>query len=268
MRRAGTYPNQRGLGREPHFDKRNVDYLISDRFDDTSRTAKVASVLVSRQGEGGAAVLLPPKAGTESRVKRAQSQSHFHYNNPWVGDQGNTPACTGFSCLRAWLAGPTTHAQEAHIHKTGLDELALAWYNEAVRIDRVVHGLFFDGGATMLAVAKAAVNLKYAKSYWWGYSLSDLTNVTLHTTPILGIDWPDGMDDPDHKFGIARWRGTVRGGHAIMVAGMDLDDGFFSLANNWGREWGVNGRCRVPFEDIEQAIANYGEILVLDEEPA
>ena len=43
------------------------------------------------------------------------------------------------------------------------------------------------------------------------------------------------------------------GGHAIVVVGYDMQKEHFICRNSWGREWGDNGYCYMPFEYLQRS---------------
>lgn len=40
----------------------------------------------------------------------------------------------------------------------------------------------------------------------------------------------------------------VQGGHAMLIAGYDDDRRAFLVKNSWGRRWGIEGYCWIPYE--------------------
>jgi C1A family cysteine protease len=38
------------------------------------------------------------------------------------------------------------------------------------------------------------------------------------------------------------------GGHAMLIAGYDLDGQHFLVRNSWGTGWGLGGYCKIPFD--------------------
>ena len=278
------------LGLLRHFDPQSLDYLISDYLVGAKVEAKRDAVLASRVG-------VLTQTGDESAAKavvkaKGKRPDVYRYRHPWEGDQGNTPRCTGFAGVKAWLAGPTTRSNEeirAATVRAGqpleyvksldisacLYLLADALYQLAVQIDRTRHGLHFDGGATMLALAKAGQQLGLWDAYYWGYTLSDV--YAAHDagfTPILGIWWRSAMDNPVTDKAIITYEGRFRGGHAILNDGLDIDPwgDFARKDNTWGRKtYGANGYVRMPVgggNGLEGAMADDGEVLLVVETKA
>ena len=75
------------------------------------------------------------------------------------------------------------------------------------------------------------------------------------------LRWHEGMDRVDSE-GYIYPTGGVRGGHCIIVDGVvfgvegEVDR--FRLRNSWGSLWGLNGRCRIRVEDLQQLFSAGG----------
>lgn len=241
----------RGLGRHAYFDQRNVDYLITDGYSDDAHTAlKQAGALLTRGNASGDA---------RGLVERLDEK--YHWRHDWVGDQGFTPTCTGFAATKLWVNGPITHR---HQPGSNFNALANDLYTWAVGIDQR-EGRYFSGGATMLALAKSLKQIGLISEYRWGYTINDFIAGVLQAPVLLGIWWRSEMNDPDPKWGVVRYSGEYEGGHCILATGIDLDDGMVRLDNTWGREWGKEGHCYIPLRDLERAIAEDGEVLLVRE---
>lgn len=157
--------------------------------------------------------------------------------------------------------GPVTHPEKVPLEDPDV------LYNEIVAIDRS-EGRVYSEGATSLAMAKAAQRRRWIGEYRWGYTLKDAV-AALQVGPILlGIDWYTGMDNPHPKYPIIRAIGEIRGGHELVVNGIDLDDGLVRLKNSWGRAWGMNGHAWLPLEELEYLIASGGDVCMFRELPS
>lgn len=258
MRTGYVGLSQARLGRQTGaFDARNLNFLISDHADvDPTEAVRSqrAALAVSR---GGA------DAVTQASTRRP-TQGKYHWDSAWHGDQGFTSMCTAFAALHAMADGPVTHKGRNPLEDPG------ALYSFIQAIDREM-GLDFgpEGGATMLALAKALHRKGWISAYLWGYTVADLVSALQLGPVLIGVDWYEGMDDPQGRRGekVLRAVGTVRGGHAIVVNGIDLDDGMVRLRNSWGRSWGDGGHGLLPIEDVEWLIADGGEVLTFMENP-
>lgn len=149
----------------------------------------------------------------------------------WL-DQGPEPECVGFSWAGELGAVPTI---------IGVDDArGRALYRAAQAIDRE-EGRFWDAGASVLAGAKAVQRAGFMPEYRWAFGVDQFaTGVSRIGPGVIGIDWFDGMMEPDAS-GYVRPTGAVVGGHAILVRGYSVTRRRFLLHNSWGRSWGGRG---------------------------
>lgn len=247
-----TTTGGRGLGGFRTFDPRNLDYLIDDVVHVSGATQR-AAVMAARAG--GALLEREGAAGGTPVGK-------YHHAEAWWGDQGDTPMCTAYALLHAMADGPVTHRQAPLANPAEL-------YAAIQQQDRQA-GRYFSEGATSLAMAMEAKARGWIGEFRWGYTLAPVVAALVEVGPVLiGIDWPDGMDSPDPKHSVIRWRGRNRGGHEIEVNGIDLDDGMVRVKQSWGRTWSRHrGHAYLPMEDLERALANGGEALLFRELPS
>lgn len=245
MRHGGT------LGRVEFFDPRNMGYTIAG----TQPTD-----IVRVQAAVGAVIATRSTDPARDRRMAGLATENYEYPSPFRDlDQMDMPACTGFSAVKAMSAGPKPRKFSGPNGATGE---ATRLYAKIVTFDQS-EGRYFDGGATMLALAKALKAEGWISAYRWGYTLADYIMAMRTGGCLLGIPWLTGMDDPDPKWGVIKAVGTVRGGHAIFSDGADFDDGIARLDNTWG-VWGKNGHAYLPFRDLERLLGDGGEILVLE----
>lgn len=116
-------------------------------------------------------------------------------------------------------------------------------------------------GSSVLAAAKAAVELGWFTGYRWAFCLGDLTFALSTVGPaVLGIYWYDGME-PDAS-GRVRPSGALAGSHAILANGVDFDQQLVRLHNSWGPSWGSGGECFISFADLAPLLMDRGEACV------
>jgi hypothetical protein len=82
---------------------------------------------------------------------------------------------------------------------------------------------------------------------------------------LIGVDWHSGMFSPVYEkdaLGDYRWMmvptGSVAGGHAVLVNGVNVPRMTFRILNSWGRDWGVDGRASMRFSDMEKLLFSDG----------
>src|SRR5690349_17955050 len=183
--------------------------------------------------------------------------------NTW-NDQGQEGACVGFGFSHELSAEPQPVPTNY--------SLALGIYNRAKLLDN------FPGedysGTSVLAGAKAVSELKnnigepYIKSYRWAFGLRDVALAVAHVAPVvIGINWYEGMYEPDSA-GYLHKSGELVGGHCTLILGVvivpltgisqpttlaqvDMNKSYAIIHNSWGKSWGVNGRAKISFADLD-----------------
>lgn len=50
--------------------------------------------------------------------------------------------------------------------------------------------------------------------------------------------------------------GRLLGGHAMLIVGFDSDRRVLFVRNSWGKNWGVDGYCEMPYDYLDAANAN------------
>jgi hypothetical protein len=124
-------------------------------------------------------------------------------------------------------------------------------------------------GTGVLYGVQAAVNLGYYQQYRWATSEKDMALALGYLGPaIIGVDWYEGMFDPDDN-GFIHVRGNKMGGHCCLVTGINIDTptgrtsrisapGYYTIHNSWGSEWGDNGNCKISRADMKKLLNNNG----------
>ncbi len=163
-----------------------------------------------------------------------------------VLDQEDTPHCVGFG-FAAWgictpVVDPWTNDDGHRI------------YYEAKAIDGEPNQ---ENGSTVRSGAKAMVQDGRLGVYSFAENLDVATEYVSSTGPVvLGIDWYDGMCEPDPD-GIVRPTGGIVGGHCVLWYG--VDDRYAYLRNSWGDSWGRDGDCLIALSDLAIVFASDGE---------
>jgi hypothetical protein len=184
-------------------------------------------------------------------VDRTQPRSYTWRVGAWL-DQGREGACVGFAWAHEIAARPKVHDVTP--------QLATTIYHEARKIDPWP-GENYDG-TSVLAGVKVAQRLGYFHEYRWAFSLQDaLTVVSRHGPAVIGVNWYSGMWDTDAN-GYIRPTGSVVGGHAIVLNGVNVKGRYATLHNSWGPRWGVNGSARITWDDLGRLLDERGEVCV------
>jgi hypothetical protein len=177
-----------------------------------------------------------------------QPRSYTWSTKVWL-DQGQEGACVGFAWTHDRGARPKAH------QVTNQDAQGI--YKAAQTLDE------WDGedysGTSVLAGAKAAQQKGWITSYRWAFGLDDvLLGVSRHGPGVLGINWYEGMWEPDDK-GFLHKTGNKVGGHAILCNGVSLKREAVRLHNSWGYDWGDKGEAWLSFSDLDALLKEEGE---------
>lgn len=171
----------------------------------------------------------------------------------WL-DQGVEGACTGFGTGHVLAAKP--------VDRPDIDnESARGIYLQAKQLDEYP-GEDYEGssvnGAMLAAQAQGLIT-----EWRWCKTMAEIKHaLSYHGPLVIGVNWYDGMYDPDEN-GILHVYGNLVGGHAIMLGGFRTRaaDGvlYFNLDNSWGQAWGKNGSCLISEFDLERLLQEQGE---------
>ncbi|MDQ3704212.1 MAG: hypothetical protein M3437_03135, partial [Chloroflexota bacterium] len=118
-------------------------------------------------------------------------------------------------------------------------------------------------GSSVRAAMKALVYYTTVTTYRWAFTLDDAVRwVSLYGALNLGTDWHRGMSRPYTGPDGRSWiepTGTLQGGHAYLLNGVNREQQKFRMENNWGREWGDNGFAWISFDSVEYLLSQNGE---------
>jgi C1A family cysteine protease len=174
-------------------------------------------------------------------------------------DQGQEGACVGFG----WSCELAARPSEVEDVTDAFARESIYW--QAQRTDEYEGGAYpgadpFSEGSSVLAGAKVCQSLGFFSEYRWALTLEDLVLAVGYKGPaVIGIDWYEGMYDPDAD-GFIHPAGQIVGGHCICIIGVhvELNEGgkidplrsWFLLQNSWGASWGMDGRCRLTVVEM------------------
>lgn len=167
-------------------------------------------------------------------------------------DQGQEGACVGNGWAGEGGATPIRYKIDQH--------LATDVYRLAQELDDW-EGHDYEG-TSVLAGAKAMVNLGMVKNYHWAFGLHDVLMALSYKGPVvLGLNWWTGMFDAD-KTGFIRPTGKIEGGHCVYAYQINAEEKTITIRNSWGSDWGVNGSAKMTWADLEKLLADQGEACV------
>lgn len=171
-------------------------------------------------------------------------------------DQGALGSCTG---------NAVAHAASSRPYALKLTETdAVAIYSLATKDDNFP-GVYppTDTGSSGYFAMQAACELGYFKSFAMAVGLTAALQQLQTRCGITGVDWYEGMDDPDTS-GRVQPTGSIRGGHEICIVGCDVEARLVWFQNSWGASYGVkygnrDGCFCMTFDDYELLLASGGD---------
>jgi hypothetical protein len=170
-----------------------------------------------------------------------------------VLDQGSEGACTGFAVAHEAAAWPCRVWNIT-------EKVARAIYKRARQIDEWP-GENYEG-SSVLAAMKAGQERGWYREYRWAFGEEDLALAVSRKGPcVLGINWYEGMSEPDIKNYIHP-TGEILGGHAILCRGYNVKKECYTLHNSWGRGWGIYGTCYISKADMAKLLNESGEACI------
>lgn len=218
------------------------------------------------------------KFGVQERLETAGDKiATRSWSSPFVLDQGQTSACTGFS--RTYdLAGSPKSVKYGDGSLIG-EEFAQKIYAEAKRQDEWP-GEDYEG-SSVLGALKAAATFGLIGEYRWAFNMDDMLAALSTLGPVVvGTTWynsmfeprPSGLLEVDAKSGDA-------GGHAyyfrrILTSEQSKrqflgrtetlrSEPLLVVRNSWGTSWGRGGEAGMWADDYEDSLFKGGEQSVI-----
>lgn len=169
------------------------------------------------------------------------------YDRGYHSDQGATPECVGHGWAHWLHASPFRQFLQPH----GI-------YTMAQHLDEW-EGTDYDG-TSVRAGAKVLQMLGAIGEYRWATQVVPVAKHILANGPVvIGVNWYEGMEEPDPGTGLIRPTGEALGGHCACLIGFDGRRGQFKLKNSWGTEWGLGGYAWIGIADLQRLLDEDGE---------
>ena len=185
-----------------------------------------------------------------------KTTQHRRHCSPF--NQGDLGSCTGNAMVGALMTGPLFKATRILGEQDAVD-----LYSAATRLDRIPgHYPHDDTGSSGLAVAKAAQQRGYISSYRHAFGISQALTALSRGPVIVGVNWYEGFDMPVGTSAELQILGTIRGGHEMVIDGIDVESGYVHLTNSWGSQWGNQGTCVMSFATLRRLLVEGGDVTV------
>lgn len=186
----------------------------------------------------------------------------FWWSNGWWGNQGHDPHCVAFAWAH-WVSDGPSITSIFPDENPGVDTGVL--YCEAQKRDPWPGDCetpLYDG-TSVRAGAKVLQEWGYIAEYRWATDAQQVVNAVLTQGPVIvGTMWYSDMSSPDRNTWVITPSGSMSGGHAYVINGVDTDRGLFRIKNSWGKYWGRGGHAYIRIEDMDKLIKNFGEACV------
>lgn len=169
--------------------------------------------------------------------------------------QGDIGMCTGVSAVEMLMTEPFWRKDRV----LDLDN-AQSIYAAASKVDGI-RGVFppDDVGSSGLAVMKICKKRRYIREYRHTFGFDQALRALVLRPVIAGVNWYEGFDKPSRS-GECKLGGDVRGGHEVVLDGIDVERKRVWGHQSWGSEWGENGRFFWSFTTFEQLLHEEGDV--------
>ena len=120
-------------------------------------------------------------------------------------------------------------------------------------------------GTSVRAGAKVLEQLGFIYQYNWAFNIDALVYSLLELGPVVvGTNWYSGMDNAD-RYGYINVAGSILGGHAYRLTGINTDYGVIRMDNSWSASWGIGGRAWITIPDFKRLLEEDGEVCLAEE---
>lgn len=178
-------------------------------------------------------------------------------------NQGDVGSCTGNAEEGAQGTSPLYEALQPSV-QLKLGELgALQLYSAAETIDGDGPYPPNDNGSSGTSVCQAAKNAGFISGYLHATTVFAMEAALQNGPVIIGVNWYDSFDSPASNGTIAiSPNAQVRGGHEVLVRGVDPVAKILRADNSWGTGWGDHGSMQFSYATMDRLLAEQGDCTV------
>lgn len=185
---------------------------------------------------------------------KVSSKSWLHHGP--VLNQGPLGSCTGNAMAQCLNTTPF------YVSRLYNQTDAVKLYSRATVLDGFP-GSYppTDTGSSGLAVAKAALEYKWIKSYKHAFGLDMVLGALMLSPMIVGTNWYDGMFRPNSS-GFVSISGGKAGGHEYLLTGVNIASKTVTFLNSWGNGWGLGGVFHMTYDTFATLLSQQGDATV------
>ncbi len=177
----------------------------------------------------------------------------MYWRSPIVLNQGGASSCVGCAWAHELAAVPAEVQGIEYRFAERLYEMG----KERDSWD----GTDYDG-TSVLAVAKALVDLGYIGGYRWAFGIEQVCGALAYEGPVVvGVPWHRDMEQVDGN-GYVRATGETVAHHAVLLEQIYVPRERITLLNSWGSSWGNHGRAYISFDDLSKLLGDKGEACI------
>lgn len=173
-------------------------------------------------------------------------------------DQGQTSTCVAQTGKGLLNTTPFSTKVDYDIRsKYSAEEL----YDGAQQMDEWP-GESYDG-TSALGLCKYLQSRMMISEYRWCFGLQDVLQTLSHIGPVgVGVWWTSDMFRPNSE-GFITPTGADEGGHEVELIGINTSEKSVVGMNSWGPNWGMKGRFKMRWSDLEILLNRDGDAVVL-----